>query len=465
MAEQTFTANWYDTASRTLMEIPHTAETLRVYGCGPTVYSTATLGNHRTNITYDLARRGLEWLGYAVSFATNYTDVGHLTDDADSGDDKLAVQAQKERSTAWDVATQTIAAFEADLAALHIRRPTKTMRATDHIAAMIALIQDLEKAGHTYRTSDGIYFDTSTFPTYGAVAHLDLAGLQEGARVEKNPEKRHPTDFALWKFSPKDAKRDMEWESPWGVGFPGWHIECSAMSMEELGPTLDLHMGGIDLLPTHHTNEVAQSESATGKPFVKHWLHIEHLLIDGARMGKSEGNAYTLADVRAKGFDPLDFRYLTFLTHYRKKLNFTWESLGAAAAARRRLQPYLTQQVDTNPDQAVLERWQQHIANDLDMPGLLAAIWEYCASDAVDAVKAATVQVVNTALLDIADAPEGTVLDVPESVRALVAQRDEARAARDFTAADALRDHIYEAGYILEDTVGGSVITPRHDKK
>ena len=461
---ESVTATWYDTASRTLRAIPHTAESLRVYGCGPTVYSAATLGNHRTNITYDTARRGLEWLGYGVDFVINYTDVGHLTDDADSGDDKLAVQAQKQRSTAWDVAATTITSFEADLDALHIHRPTKALRATEHIAEMIRLIQDLEKKGHTYKTSDGVYFDTGTFPPYGELAHLDVAGLQEGARVEKNPEKRHPTDFALWKFSPDGAKRDMEWDSPWGVGFPGWHIECSAMSMEALGSTLDLHMGGIDLLPTHHTNEVAQSEAATGTTFVKQWLHVEHLLIDGARMGKSEGNAYTLEDVRARGFDPLDFRYLTFLTHYRKKLNFTWDSLQAAATARRRLQPLLAQSINVAPDSAVITRWQQFVADDLDMPGLVAAVWEYVASDVDDAVKAATVQSVNTVLLDIADSASGPK-SIPAAIAELVTQRDAARTAGDFAKADALRNQINDAGFSVEDTAAGSVVVPRYDQK
>ena len=464
MKTEPLTANWYDTASRSVRDIPHQTEPLKVYGCGPTVYSTATLGNHRTNVTYDLARRSLEWLGYGVDFVTNYTDVGHLTDDADDGDDKLALQAKKQRSTAWDVASTTITSFESDLAALHVRRPTKAMRATEHIAAMIELIQDLEKKGHTYTITDGVYFDTATFPTYGELAHLDVAGLQEGARVEKNPEKRHPTDFALWKFSPAGAKRDMEWDSPWGVGFPGWHIECSAMSMEELGPTLDLHMGGIDLLPTHHTNEVAQSESATGKPFVKHWLHIEHLLIDGARMGKSEGNAYTLEDVRARGFDPLDFRYLTFLTHYRKKLNFTWDSLRAAATARHRLQPLLTQATDAKPDADIITRWQRHIADDLDMPGLIGSIWDYVASDADGAVKAATVQAANSAILDIIDSANVSS-PIPAHITELVAQRDAARQAGDFANADALREQIKGAGYIVEDTSAGSVAVPRHDQK
>lgn len=452
-----YIANWYNTATRQQQEIPPQAAPLLVYSCGPTMYSPATLGNHRTNIMYDLATRGLVWLGYEVQWAMNYTDVGHLTSDADEGDDKLAAQAKKERTTAWQIATQTIASFERDLDALHIHRPTQTLRATDHIAEMIQLVTELESRGYTYQTSDGIYYDTSKFSTYGALAKLDIKGLQEGARVEKNPEKRHPTDFALWKFSPKDQARDMEWDSPWGKGFPGWHIECSAMSLAALGPTLDLHMGGVDLLPIHHTNEVAQSEAATGKPFVKHWLHGEHLLIDGGRMGKSVGNAYTVADLVQKGFSPLDFRYLTLLTHYRKKLNFTWESLQAAAVARHRLQPLLSAPTTAKPNVEVVEKWQERIADDLDLPGLIALLWDYVGGTDAAAVQAATVQAVNTAILDLTDDPS-TAGEIPEAVTKLAAQRETARQGGDYDTADQLRVQIEQAGYIIEDTPAGPTL-------
>lgn len=455
------TANWFDTKNKSLLEIAHRDTPLLMYGCGPTVYSTATLGNHRSICMYDLARRGLEWLAYEVRFVMNYTDVGHLTNDSDDGDDKLALQAQRERTTAWQIAEQTIASFERDLDALHIRRPTQTVRATDHISEMVDLITTLEERGYTYKTSDGIYFDTAKFVTYGDLAQLDIKGLQEGARVEKNPEKRNPTDFALWKFSPEGEKRDMEWESPWGTGFPGWHIECSAMAMATLGETIDLHVGGIDLLQPHHTNEVAQSEAATGKPFVSHWLHIEHLLINGGRMGKSEGNAYTIEDVTDKGFDALDFRYLILLTHYRKRLNFTWEALQAAATARRRLQPLLLAKTAVKPDETVLARWKARVADDLDLPGVLADMWEYIGSDASDDVKQATVQALNAALLDVAGAGQEVV--VPDEVATLVTQREAARKNRDFGAADKLRQQIETAGYEVEDTASGSVIKPHHD--
>lgn len=459
MMMKKITAHWFDTKTRAKCDIALSPSPLRVYSCGPTVYSTATLGNHRANVTYDLVRRGLEWLGYDVKWVMNYTDVGHLVADSDDGADKMALAAKKERLTAWQVAERVITSIEHDLDALHITRPTQTLRATDHIAEMIHLISELEERGYTYQTSDGVYFDSTKFASYGELAGLDIKGQREGARVEKNPEKRHPTDFALWKFSPKDEQRDMEWESPWGKGFPGWHIECSAMSMLVLGPTIDLHLGGIDLLQPHHTNEVAQSEAATGKPFVKHWMHIEHLLIDGRRMGKSENNAYTLDDIESKGFSALDFRYLCMLTHYRKKLNFTWESLAAAARARRRLQPFLTAGTTTaKADEAVLLSLKERVADDLDLPSVLAQLWEYLGGDADLPTKQATLAEVNTALLDLADSVEDAVINVPEKIQTLIGQRDTARAERDFAAADTLREQIESLGYMVEDTPHGAVV-------
>jgi len=457
---KSITAHWFDTKTRAKQDIPHQSAPLLVYSCGPTVYSTPTLGNHRANVIYDLVNRSLIWLDYEVKWVMNYTDVGHLVADSDDGDDKMALAAHKERTTAWKIAEQVIASFEQNLDALHVRRPTQTLRATDHIAEMIHLISELEQRGYTYQTSDGVYFDTAKFATYGALAGLDVAGQKEGARVEKNPQKRQPTDFALWKFSPKDEQRDMEWESPWGMGFPGWHIECSAMSMLALGPTLDLHMGGIDLLQPHHTNEVAQSEAATGKPFVKHWLHFEHLLIDGKRMGKSEGNAYTLADVEQKGFSALDFRYLTMLTHYRKKMNFTWEALAAAASARRRLQPFLAAGASGRANEEILVQLQERLADDLDLPGLIAQLWDYLNSEAKLAEKQATLAVVNDAVLDLADGV-GETAAVPDEVQAFVKQRQTARAERDYAAADSLRQQIEQAGYTVEDTPQGAVVKPR----
>jgi len=318
---------------------------LSVYSCGPTVYNEATLGNWRTFLMYDFLVRALRFGGQEVVWGMNYTDVGHLTSDADTGEDKIAKQAKLERKSAIEVANENIKKFEIDMKKLNIQNPDKIYRATDCVEEMKKLIEQLAEKEFTYQTSDGIYFNTKQFNKYGELSNLDLAGIKEGARVEKNEEKKNATDFALWKFSPKGEKRDMEWENPLGIegkGFPGWHIECSVMAMKlTSGKTVNLHLGGIDLLSPHHQNELAQSEAATGKKFVDIWMHIEHLLVDGKRMGKSQGNAYTLQDLKKKNFSPLDYRYLICQTHYRKKQNFTWQALEAAKSGRKKLEEIL----------------------------------------------------------------------------------------------------------------------------
>ena len=265
-----------------------------MYSCGPTVYGALTLGNWRKYVNDDVLDRTLRFLGYTVTHVTNITDVGHLVGDGDVGDDKVEREATKRAKTAWDVAREYEQLFVDGLEAFHIHRPEALPRATDHIPEQIALIEELERKGFTYRTSDGIYFDTAAFPTYGALSGQKLEEKEAGARVEVNSEKRHASDFALWKFSPEGTQRHMEWPSPWGIGFPGWHIECSAMSVQYLGQPFDIHTGGVDHIPVHHENEIAQSEAATGVPLARCWVHSEFLLVDGGRMGKSLGNGYTI---------------------------------------------------------------------------------------------------------------------------------------------------------------------------
>ena len=308
-----------------------------VYTCGPTVYDYPHIGNWFTFIRYDILVRTLMANQQTVAWVMNITDVGHLVSDADDGEDKLEKGAKREGKTAWDIAKFYGDYFVNAIDRLNFVKPTHLPRATDHIQEQIELIRLLESKGFTYQIDDGIYFDTSKFPTYGDFAQLDLDELQAGARVEHNPQKHQPTDFALWKFSPSDAQRDMEWDSPWGKGFPGWHLECSAMSMKYLGETLDIHSGGIDHIPVHHTNEIAQSEAATGKPFAHYWMHTNHILINDEKIAKSTGNGITLEDIEGKGFSMEDLRLHVLESHYRSQSRFSWDSL---AAAHNRLLDY-----------------------------------------------------------------------------------------------------------------------------
>ncbi|MBI4055803.1 MAG: cysteine--tRNA ligase, partial [Elusimicrobia bacterium] len=314
-----------------------------LYTCGPTVYNYAHIGNFRTFVFEDFLRRALEFFGFSVTHVMNITDVGHLVSDADEGEDKVELEASRQSKSAREIAQFYTRAFFEDAEALALCRPHQVPRATDHIPEMLALIRRMEQGGYTYRTEDGVYFDTSRFPRYGALHPTSLSGQRPGARVEPDPKKKNPQDFALWKFSPKSPKRQMEWDSPWGRGFPGWHIECSAMSMKYLGESFDIHCGGADHTPIHHTNEIAQSEAATGRsPFVRFWLHGEFLVFGPKmKMAKSAGEFITVRTLREKDLDPLSLRYLYATAHYRTPLEFSWDSLEAAQKALQTLRGHL----------------------------------------------------------------------------------------------------------------------------
>jgi cysteinyl-tRNA synthetase len=306
----------------------------------------------------------------------NITDVGHLTDDGDHGQDKMEKGAAREGKTAWDIAKFYTKIFQQDLEALNIIFPTKFTRATDNIKEQIALVKKLEKKGFTYQTSDGVYFDTSKLSDYGKLAQLDKQELKAGVRVDMG-EKKNPTDFALWKFSPANEKRQMEWKSPWGVGFPGWHIECSAMAAKYLGQPFDIHCGGIDHVPVHHTNEIAQSEAANDKPLANYWMHGEFLVLNGAKMSKSSGEFLTVEVLKNKNFNPLAYRYLLLQTHYRKQLSFSWDSLQAAQNGLEHL--YTIVEPWKKGKKGIPEyekKFTDAISDDLDMPKALAVLWE-----------------------------------------------------------------------------------------
>lgn len=442
-----------------------------MYTCGPTVYDYASIGNFRTYVTSDILRRTLMFNGYKVKSVMNITDVGHLVGDGDLGQDKIAQTAEREKKTAWDIAKFYTEAFLQDMKKMGILEPDVMPKATEHIKEQIILVQKLEEKGFTYKTSDGVYFDTEKFKTetgteYGKLSTLDQ--IKAGARVEANPEKKNPRDFALWKFSEEPGKRHMEWESPWGLGFPGWHIECSAMSMKYLGESFDIHVGGEDLRQTHHPNEIAQSEGATGKPFVKYWVHTTFLLVEGKRMGKSEGNVYTVSDVEKKGFSPLALRYLYLTAHYRDPLNFTWDSLQAAQKAYEKLSAQriahsaqeerksLSSEKQDKIDQ-YRERFLKAVNDDLNTPQALAVLWEVVKSNIPAVDKRDLLLSFDEVLgLGLGRVPRvARVSRVPRAVRELVEEREKLREEDRWEEADRVRVRVREMGYKIEDTEKG----------
>jgi len=456
----------YNTLGRELQEFrPLDPGSVGVYTCGPTVYNYAHIGNLRTYVFEDLLVRTLRYLGYRVRQVMNVTDVGHLTGDADEGEDKMLKSAREQGRTVWEVAEHYSRAFFADLDALNIERPTVVCRATEHIDAMIDLIRRIEAAGYTYFADGNLYFDISMLPDYGKLAGQNLEDLKAGARVEVDPNKRSPLDFVLWFTRSKFEHQAMLWDSPWGRGYPGWHIECSAMAMKYLGEQIDIHCGGIDHIPVHHTNEIAQSEAATGKPWVRYWLHAEFLVMDKARMAKSAGNFLTLAALQEQGFSPQDYRYFCLGAHYRSPLQFSFEALGAAKSARKNLVEGIARLMDDAQAEAAsatgaaaaLSSFRENLAADLNVPRALADLWGLLRAEGGSA------QDRLAGALEM-DRVLGLGLDRVEPVReaplgpeleALIAERTEARKRKDFARADAIRAELARRGVTLEDTPGG----------
>lgn len=463
---------------------PLKGKTVRLYSCGPTVYNYAHIGNLRTYIFVDTLKRSLEYGGFRVKHVMNITDVGHLTSDADIGEDKLLLASLKEKKSVWDIAAYYTKVFQQTLDVLHIIPPAIWCKATDHIKEQILLIQTLEQRGYTYRISDGIYFDTASFKDYSKLARLHLADQKTGARVKENREKRNPWDFALWKFSPPiegGVKREMEWGSPWGIGFPGWHIECSAMSTKYLGQPFDIHTGGIDHIPIHHTNEIAQSEAATGKKMANVWMHAEFLVIDKKRMGKSAGNFITMRDVIEHGFSPLDYRFFCYSAHYRQQLSFSWDALVQAREGRARLEQEILTIVHgavsgskgrghhaiTELRQVFEHKFRAALEYDLNMPKALAVLFTFLKS--VHALRETLTAVDYRALhktllrwdrvfgLGFVSVEEKKI---PTEITTLLDQRHAARQRKDWTSADAIRDEIEKRGYRVEDTSDGMKIIP-----
>ncbi len=432
-----------------------------LYTCGPTVYDYAHIGNLRTYIFEDILRRVLELNGYTVKHVMNITDVGHLVSDADTGEDKMEKGSRRTGKTAWEIAEFYTQAFKDDLRLLNMKEPMIWCRATDHIPEQIALIQCIEAKGFTYRTSDGIYFDTSKLPEYGYLARLDIEGLQAGARVELG-EKRNVTDFALWKFSPANEQRQMEWDSPWGKGFPGWHIECSAMSAKYLGQFFDIHCGGEDHIMVHHPNEIAQTQACHGTRLANFWMHGYFLQLDEARMAKSAGTFLRVQTLIDRGVDPLAYRFFCLGAHYRSKLNFTWESLQGAATALDRLRTAAHEWgAPGTSDETYVGKFLEQANDDLNMPRALAVTWDLVKSNLPNATKKATLlHFDNVFGLKLAEwKPVETV--VPETILALVELRQQARKEKRWKDADILREQVHAAGYEIEDTPQGPRVRPR----
>jgi len=456
--------------------IPLKPREVSLYTCGPTVYSQAHIGNMRSYIFSDTLARTLTEAGYHVHRVINITDAGHLTDDADSGEDKMEKGAAETGMQAQELADMYTRLFLSDIQQLNIDTGAIVFpRATEYIKEQIAFIQELEKRGHTYTTSDGVYFDVTTFPQYGVLGNVkEFLSKEElvasvGRRISENKEKRTPADFALWKFSPRNSQRQQEWGSPWGIGFPGWHIECSAMSKALLGEQIDIHTGGIDHIPVHHNDEIAQSEAISGKPLATYWMHNAFIQIAGDKIAKSVQNVVYVSDLQKKGIHPLALRYLYLQAHYSSPISFTWEALSASNEALTRLWKLSADlKSATNGIEKESEARQDFISllrNDLGTPQGIALLWDTLKSDEYsDTQKWALLVTADAHLgLSLTTPPLATPLSLdalPADVRALARERETARSQRDFARSDELRIHISKRGYHVDDSPSGPLFTP-----
>jgi cysteinyl-tRNA synthetase len=435
-----------------------------IYTCGPTVYWYQHIGNMRAYIFSDVLQRVLEYNSLKVKKIINITDVGHLTSAADTGEDKMEKAAKRERKTANEIADFYFKQFDIDLHKLNIKEPFKWTKATEHIKEQIELIKKLEAKGFTYKTSDGIYFDSTKFKDYGKLARLKIDKLQAGKRIDMG-EKKNATDFALWKFSNPEEKRQQEWASPWGVGFPGWHIECSAMSMKYLGETFDIHTGGEDHIPVHHTNEIAQSEAATGKKFVHYWMHNAFLTFKGEKVSKSEGGLYTISELEKMNYSPLTFRYLCLLTLYRYPLDFSLDNLEAAKNAYEHLVRKVSElrkssEKGKDKTKEYQEEFLDAINDDLNTPLAIQVVWKLLDDSEFDTEKklALLEKFDNVLGLGIKDMREEEI-KLPDEIKQLVDERENARKEKKWKEADTLRNKIKDKGYVVEDSDSGPRVT------
>ena len=434
---------------------------VKMYSCGPTVYKDATIGNMRTNLFQDTLRRVLRYNGYELKHVMNITDVGHLVSDGDEGEDKMLKSAREEHKSPMEIAEYYTKLFFRDLDRLNIETPERVCKATDNIKEMLEMVKKIKERGYAYETSTAIYFDVSKLDEYGILSGINLREQKAGARVDVDPEKRNPYDFALWIKAPENHL--MKWDSPWGPSYPGWHIECSAMSTKYLGEQFDIHTGGIDLIPTHHENEIAQSKGACGKIPAHYWMHGEYLLIDGGKMSKSLGNVYLMDDIVNRGYDPLAYRLFNFSCHYKGKLNFTWDGIESANTALARLrdgyQKHLAGTVDVSDDVItdMENRFHQAINDDLNMPLAMSVVWETIKYQEKSPKIAKLLEKFDTVLgIKITEKKEEE--KIPQEILDLVEQRKTARVEKNWAEADRLRDLIAEKGYSVNDTKDGAEI-------
>ncbi|MCR4676780.1 MAG: cysteine--tRNA ligase [Sphaerochaetaceae bacterium] len=457
----------YNTMTRKLEEfVPVSEDHVGMYTCGPTVYNYAHIGNLRTFIFEDTLKRMLKHAGYNVKHVMNITDVGHLTGDGDDGEDKMEKTARETGKSVWDIADFYTKAFFRDYDALNIIRPDVVCPATKHIDQMIALIKRLEEGGHTYIAGGNVYFSIDTYPEYGKLAKLKLEDLKSGARIDVDSNKKNPKDFVLWFTNSKFGKQDMMWDSPWGRGYPGWHIECSAMSMYYLGEQFDIHCGGIDAIPVHHTNEIAQAEAATGKQWVKYWLHGEFLLTDKGKMSKSSGEFLTLPVLEKHGYDPLDYRYFCLGAHYRTQLQFSFEGMDSARNSRLGLMQRISElgnrkaEVLGEKAKSYTDSFDEYACNDLSMSRALSALWGLVKDEDVPSdEKLAGLSYMDEVLgLKLLDAASSEKEEIPSEVMELVEKRVQAKKNKDWALADSLRAEVEGLGYTVKDTPQGPQI-------
>ena len=435
---------------------------VKIYSCGPTVYKDATIGNMRTNLLNDTLRRVLKYNGYELKHVMNITDVGHLISDGDEGEDKMLKSAREEHKSPLEIAEHYTKLFFRDLERLNIETPEVVCKATDHIKEMLEMVQKIMKNGYAYETSTAIYFDVSKLDKYGILSGINLNDQKAGARVDIDPEKRNPYDFALWIKAP--ANHLMKWDSPWGPSYPGWHIECSAMSTKYLGEEFDIHTGGIDLVPTHHENEIAQNKGACGKNPAHYWIHGEYLLINGGKMSKSLGNTYLIDDIIARGYSPLAYRLFNYSCHYRGKLNFTWEGIESANTSLIRLREGYQKHLNGNAevsDEIIKDmenRFHQAINDDMNMPLALSVVWEAVKYPEKSPKIAQLLKKFDTVLGIKIDEVEVQETKIPQEILDLVEERKQARSDKNWSESDRLRDLIAEKGYIVKDTKDGTEI-------
>lgn len=463
--------NFYNTLTKTKEEFkPLEGNTVRIYTCGPTVYKDATIGNMKSYIFMDTLRRVLKYNGYQLKHAMNITDVGHLVSDGDDGEDKMLKAAKEEKKSPLEIAEFYTKKFFEDFERLNIDKPEIICKATDHIKEMIEFVQKILDNGYAYETSTAIYFDVSKLDRYGILSGIDVRNQMAGARVKVDEEKRNPYDFALFIKAPEN--HIMKWESPWGLAYPGWHIECSTMSNKYLGDTFDIHTGGIDLIPTHHENEIAQSKGATGKMPVKFWMHCDYLLINGGKMSKSLGNAYLVTDLMEKGYDPLSFKMMCYTAHYRNKLNFTWEALDGSQSALTRLKEGYqkhkngTDDIDQNIVLEYKNKFQEAINDDMNMPMAMSVVWDVVKNPNKSKKLADVLLDFDKVLgLKIEEPVLKKQEELPEEIKGLVEKRRNARLNKDWATSDLIRDELQTKGYMVKDSKEGMTVEKIKDLK